>query len=55
MEEKDIYTKKCERCGAEIQAPKEYPGDDVFRIIQIQCPKNHKTHTFDYRLKRWLR
>lgn len=52
----NYITKKCERCGAEIHAPKEYPGDDNFlRLIQITCPNNHKSHTYDYILDKWWR
>lgn len=53
----DYVTKKCERCGAEIKAPKEFPGDenDILRLIQVTCPNNHKTHTYDYDLDRWWR
>jgi len=54
--ENDFITKKCERCGAEIKAPREYPGNDNFlRLIQVTCPNNHKTYTYHYDRMKWLK
>lgn len=53
--ENDFITKKCDRCGKELKAPKEYPGNDNFlRLVQVTCP-NHKTYTFDYNTMKCLR
>jgi len=53
--ENDLISKNCERCGEEIKAPREYPGnDDFLRLIQVTCG-NHKTYTFDYNRMKWWR
>lgn len=52
----EFIRKNCERCGEEVKVPKEYPGNDNFlRLIQVTCPNNHKSFTYDYDRMKWWR
>ena len=52
----DFITKQCERCGEEVRVPREYPGNDnLLRIVQVPCPNNHKSYTYDYDRMKWWR
>ena len=51
----EYFVKMCERCGTEIKAPKECPEECVFGFYQVTCPRECKTHTFDYGSMKWWR
>jgi len=54
--DKSIITKNCERCGEEVQVPKEYfENENIFKLCQVQCPNGCKTHTFDSHRMKWWR
>ena len=53
----DFITKNCERCGAEVRVPLEYPDVDyILKWYQVTCENNcSKTHTFNYVRMKWLK
>ncbi|MCH7517981.1 MAG: hypothetical protein IH964_03020 [Candidatus Dadabacteria bacterium] len=53
----EFITKQCERCGAEVKVPREYPEVDyLLKWYQVTCENNcSKTHTFNYVRMKWLK
>jgi len=52
----EFITKQCERCGAEVKVPREYPEVDyLLKWYQVTCENNCKTHTFNYNRMKWLK
>ena len=52
----NVITKQCERCGAEVKVPREYPKVDyLLKWYQVTCENNCKTHTFNYNRMKWLK
>ncbi|MEX0998425.1 MAG: hypothetical protein WD000_00485 [Thermodesulfobacteriota bacterium] len=54
--DKKFITKQCERCGAEVKVPSEYPvKEDILKWYQVTCERHCKAYTFDYHRMKWLK